>query len=238
MYYYSFCLNFVRSFIPMWVGKDALATLAHLSPPPTLPDATQEVHANFATSHRTTHSSYVARVVRCGGSVLRAPPALRAERLSALLRVQATSLRSVTCTLRRADTLLVRLRRLASRSYHRPLTERHAGGARAPCSSGRAVVGTTPGASNLAALGDLHPTQSRHIACAASPLSVGKLPPTAFGTPRRRRTPTTPLSHRTTRPPASGAMFDAAAPFSVRPLLFGQSGCRHYSGCKPPRCAR
>ena len=119
MYYYSFCLNFVRSFIPMWVGKDALATLAHLSPPPTLPDATQEVHANFATSHRTTHSSYVARVVRCGGSVLRAPPALRAERLSALLRVQATSLRSVT----------------------------------------------------------LHPTQSRHIACAASPLSVKKLPP-------------------------------------------------------------
>ena len=49
----------------------------------------------------------------------------------------------------------------------------------APCSSGRAVVGTTPGASNLAALGDLHPTQSRHIACAALPLSVEKLPPTA-----------------------------------------------------------
>ena len=193
MYYYSFCLNFVRSFIPMWVGKDALATLAHLSPPPTLPDATQEVHANFATSHRTTHSSYVARVVRCGGSVLRAPPALRAERLSALLRVQATSLRSVTCTLRRADTLLVRLRRLASGSYHRPLSERHAGGARqlrryrieqhallrrarcstrrlrsacAPCSSGRAVVGTTPGASHLAALGDFAPyAEPTHCLC-------------------------------------------------------------------------
>ena len=146
----------------MWVGKDALATLAHLSPP-TLPDATQEAHANFAASHRTTHSSCVARVVRCGGSVLRAPPALRAERLSALLRVQATSLRSVTCTLRRADTLLVRLCRLASRSYHRPLEsptskhyhrplpERHAGGAR-----------------------------------------------------QLRR-----LSHRTTHPPASGAMSDA-----------------------------
>ena len=80
-----------------------------------------------------------------------------------------------------------------------------------PCSSGRAVVGTAPGASHLAALGALHPTQSRHITCAASPLSVEKLPPTADGTPRRRRT---------------------------RPLLFGQSGCRHYSGCKPPRCAR
>ena len=172
-------------------GGRCARKLAHLSSPPTLPDATQEVHANFATSRRTTHSSYVARVVRCGGSVLRAPPALRAERLSALLRVQATSLRSVTCTLRRADTLLVRLRRLASRSYHRRLSR-----------------------------------QPRNITTAAD------------RTPRRRRTPTTPLSHRTTRPPASGAMFDAAAPFSVRPLLFGQSGCRHYSGCKPPRCAR
>ena len=122
MYYYSFRVNFVRSFISMWVGEDALATLAHLSPPPTLPDATQEAHANYTALHRTTHSSCVARVVRCGGSVQRAPPALRAERLSALLRVQATSLRSVTCILRRADTLLVRLRRLASRSYHRRLS--------------------------------------------------------------------------------------------------------------------
>ena len=52
----------------------------------------------------------------------------------------------------------------------------------APCSSGRAVVGTTPGASNLAALGDLHPTQSRHITCAAKPLGCKKLPPTATGT--------------------------------------------------------
>ena len=52
----------------------------------------------------------------------------------------------------------------------------------APCSSGRAVVGTTPGASNLATLGDLHPTQSRHITCAAKPLGCKKLPPTATGT--------------------------------------------------------
>ena len=150
----------------MWVGEDALATLAHLSPPPTLPNATQEAHANYAASTSDNTPSCVGRDVRRGGSVLRVSPALRAERLSALLRVQATSLRSVLCTLRRADTLLVRLRRLASRNYHRPLTERHAGGARAPCSSGRAVVGTTPGASHLAALGDFAPyAEPTHYLC-------------------------------------------------------------------------
>ena len=119
MYYYSFRMNFVWSFLSMWVGEDALATLAHLSPPPTLPNATQEAHANYAVIASNNTPSCVGRDVRRCGSVLRAPPALRTERLSALLRVQATSLRSET----------------------------------------------------------LHPTQSRHIACAASPLSVEKLPP-------------------------------------------------------------
>ena len=57
-------------------------------------------------------------------------------------------------------------------------------------------------------------------------------------TPRRRHTPTSPLCIEQHTAPASRVLSDAAAPFCVRPLLFGQSGCRHYSGCKQPRCAR
>ena len=134
-----------------------------------------------------------------------------ASNLAALGDLHPTQSRHIACA---ASPLSVEklpppLESPTSKHYHRPLTERHAGGARqlrryrigqhtllrrvrcpmrrlrsacAPCSSGRAVVGTTPGASNLAALGDLHPTQSRHIACAAKPLGCKKLPPTATGT--------------------------------------------------------
>ena len=64
-----------------------------------------------------------------------------------------------------------------------------------PCSSGRAVVGTTPGmmrvrtAPYVARAHASRPPQSRHISCAAKPPNHETLPPTAAGKlPRWLRT--------------------------------------------------
>ena len=71
---------------------------------------------------------------------------------------------------------------------------------RAPCSSGRAVVGTTPGmmcvrtAPYVARAHTSRPTQSRHISCAAKPLSAEKLPPTACGTRAHQEGKTSPCT--------------------------------------------
>ena len=70
----------------------------------------------------------------------------------------------------------------------------------APCSSGRAVVGTTPGmmrvrtAPYVARAHASCPTQSRHISCAAKPLSAEKLPPTACGTRAHQEGKTSPCT--------------------------------------------
>ena len=99
--------------------------------------------------------------------------------------------------LRRADTFLVRQSRLAPRSYHRLLepllrryyhrllAKRHAGGAARPLLFGQSGSRHYSGhdacahSSCVARAHASRPTQSRHISCAAKPLSAEKLPPTA-----------------------------------------------------------
>ena len=114
--------------------------------------------------------------------------------------------------LRRADTFLVRQSRLAPRSYHRLLepllrryyhrllAERHAGGAARPLLFGQSGSRHYSGhdacahSSCVARAHTSRPTQSRHISCAAKPLSAEKLPPTACGTRAHQEGKTSPCT--------------------------------------------
>ena len=102
--------------------------------------------------------------------------------------------------LRRADTFLVRQSRLAPRNYHRLLAERHAGGAARPLLFGQSGSRHYSGhdvcahSSCVARAHTSRPTQSRHISCAAKPLSAEKLPPTACGTRAHQEGKTSPCT--------------------------------------------